>query len=99
MPFKKTNIFDYLATMPAAIPERNLVVAEQGPAGKCFEVFVEKWIFADEDAAARPAHFDRYQQAQQLAASAGPAATACCFFPGSTVPARRPGMRSCGAGS
>jgi xylulokinase len=81
VPFKKTNIFDYLATMPAAIPGRNLVVAEQGPAGKCFELFVEKWFFVDEDAVSRPPDFDRYRQAEQLAESASAGSDGLIFLP------------------
>jgi xylulokinase len=81
VPFKKTNIFDYLATMPAAIPGKNLVVAEQGPAGKCFEVFVERWFFADEPALARPLDFDRYGYALQLAESASAGSDGLIFLP------------------
>ena len=47
VPFKKTNLLDYLATMPSAIHGRNMVTAEQGAAGKCLETFVENWLFPD----------------------------------------------------
>ncbi len=43
VPFKKTNLLDYLATMPSAIHGRNMVSAEQGAAGKCLDVFVHNW--------------------------------------------------------
>ena len=41
VPFKKTNLFQYLATMPSAIHGRNMVTAEQGASGKCLAVFVD----------------------------------------------------------
>ena len=44
VPFKKTNLLDYLATMPSALHGRNMVSAEQGAAGKCLEVFVDRWL-------------------------------------------------------
>lgn len=44
VPFKKTDIFHFLATMPAAISGRNMVMAEQGAAGKCLELFVDQWL-------------------------------------------------------
>lgn len=45
VPFKKTSLSNWIATMPAGLPGRNLVVAEQGPAGKCLESFVRQWLF------------------------------------------------------
>src|SRR5690606_6292187 len=48
VPFKKTNLLSYLATMPAAVPARNMVMAEQGAAGKCLQVFVERWLCASD---------------------------------------------------
>lgn len=44
VPFKRTDIFRSLATMPSGVPGKNMVVGEQGPAGKCLEVFIEKWL-------------------------------------------------------
>ena len=35
IPFKKCNLIRSIATMPSAIPGRNIVVAEQGAAGRC----------------------------------------------------------------
>lgn len=81
IPFKKTNIFDYLATMPAAIPGRNLVVAEQGPAGKCFELAVEQWFFPDDPATPFPAGFDRYRHALEIAATVPAGSEGLLFLP------------------
>ncbi len=81
VPFKKTAIGSYLGTMPAAIPGRNLIVAEQGPAGKCFEQFVERWFFADDPNLHPAPGFDRYQHALSLAESAPAGSDGLMFLP------------------
>jgi xylulokinase len=47
VPFKKCNLIRAIATMPSAIPGRNIVVAEQGAAGRCLEAVVERMLCAD----------------------------------------------------
>jgi xylulokinase len=47
IPFKKSNLLRAIATMPSAIPGRNIVVAEQGAAGRCLEAVVERLLCAD----------------------------------------------------
>ncbi len=49
IPFKKCNLLRAIATMPSAIPGRNIVVAEQGAAGRCLEAVVERLLCADRD--------------------------------------------------
>lgn len=49
VPFKKTDVFHSLATMPAAIAGRNMVVAEQGPAGKCLDCLIDRWLVPERD--------------------------------------------------
>lgn len=53
VPWKRTDINHYLATMPAAIPGRNMVMAEQGAAGKCLELFLDGWL-TPTDGSGRP---------------------------------------------
>jgi xylulokinase len=81
IPFKKTSIGSYMGTMPAAIPGRNLIVAEQGPAGKCLELFVERWFFANDENLQPAPGFDRYQHALQLAAQAPAGSDGLIFLP------------------
>ncbi len=45
VPFKRTDLIRFVATMPAAVPGRNMVVAEQGAAGKCLDLFLNEWLF------------------------------------------------------
>jgi xylulokinase len=81
IPFKKTSIGSYMGTMPAAIPGRNLIVAEQGPAGKCLELFVDRWFFADDPNLQPIAGFDRYQHALALAAEVPAGSDGLIFLP------------------
>ena len=81
VPFKKTNLLDYLATMPSAIYGRNMVTAEQGAAGKCLEGFVDRWLCAADELnpAGRPA--DVYAKVERLAAGVPPGSDGLLFLP------------------
>ncbi len=70
-----------MGTMPAAIPGRNLIVAEQGPAGKCLELFVERWFFVDDPHFHAAPDFDRYRYALELAAGAPAGSDGLIFLP------------------
>jgi xylulokinase len=81
IPFKKCDLLRSIATMPSAIPGRNIVVAEQGAAGRCLEAVVERWLFADRnfsDAATRAA---TYREAFEQAASVPPGSDGLLFLP------------------
>ncbi|MGD9721264.1 MAG: FGGY-family carbohydrate kinase [Pirellulales bacterium] len=80
VPFKKTNLLDYLATMPSALHGRNMVTAEQGAAGKCLETLVEQWLFADADRSP-DGRAGVYEQVERLAASAAPGSDGLLFLP------------------
>ncbi|MEX0679515.1 MAG: FGGY-family carbohydrate kinase [Pirellulales bacterium] len=81
VPFKKTNVFNYIATMPSAIHGRNMVVAEQGAAGKCLQAFVENWLFPSDELAADGAPADVYQRLECLAAGVPPGSGGLLFLP------------------
>lgn len=74
VPFKKTNIFSSLTTMPAGFPGSNMVVAEQGPAGKCLETVVQRWLYADSPG-------DAISRALADAATIPPGADGLLFLP------------------
>jgi len=78
VPFGKTDIFRYLATMPAALVGRSMVMAELLAAGKCVEQMVERWFFpgplaADPDRA--------YAEFERLAESVPPGSDGLIFLP------------------
>lgn len=78
VPFKRTDILRYVATMPAAVRGRNMVVAEQGAAGKCLEVFLRQWLFHDVQRGDSDGVFSR---ALELAAEAPAGSNGLLFLP------------------
>ncbi len=81
VPFKKTNLFEYLATMPSAIRGRNMVTAEQGAAGKCLGVLVENWLFPTDELNPSGVPRDVYPRLERLAASVPPGSDGLVFLP------------------
>lgn len=81
VPFKKTNLFNYIATMPSALPGRNMVVAEQGAAGRCLQLFVENWLYASDELADGAPPADVYQRLERLAAGVPPGSDRLLFLP------------------
>jgi xylulokinase len=78
VPFKKTDLFTFIATMPAAIPGRNVVVAEQRSAGRCLEALAKQWLFADADWSA-PEKI--YARAEQMAVDTPAGSDGLLFLP------------------
>ena len=81
VPFKKTNLLDYLATMPSAIHGRNMVSAEQGAAGKCLDVFVHNWLYPADGSGTGPAPADVYQDLERIVARVAPGSDGLLFLP------------------
>lgn len=84
VPFKKTDIFRYIATMPSAVRGRNMVMAEQGAAGKCLEVLGRQWLFNDVLENAQPGGaepFDLYERLFDLAEKVSPGSDQLLFLP------------------
>lgn len=81
VPFKKTNLLHYLATMPSAIPGRNMVTAEQGAAGKCLGVFVDNWLYPPDELTLGGAPADVYERLERLAAGVPPGSDGLLFLP------------------
>lgn len=44
IPKRRIDAFHSITSMPAIVPGRFMVTAEQGPAGKLLEMFVERWF-------------------------------------------------------
>ncbi|MBL9125440.1 MAG: FGGY-family carbohydrate kinase, partial [Planctomycetaceae bacterium] len=79
VPFKKTDLIRFIGTMPAAVRGKNMVVAEQGAAGKCLELFAQRWLFQDQLAAGAPV--DLYGRIFELAAQAPAGSGGLIFLP------------------
>jgi len=81
VPFKKTHLNHYIATMPAALPGRNMVVAEQGAAGKCLESLVDNWLFPEDELALSPRSPDVYERLEGLIGRIPPGSEDLIFLP------------------
>ena len=81
VPFKKTDLFRFISTMPSALRGKNMVVAEQGMAGKCLELFVRNWLFPDDSLSLGPPPADVYHRVEQLAESVPAGSEGLIFMP------------------
>jgi xylulokinase len=81
IPFKKCNLVRSIATMPSAIPGRNIVVAEQGAAGRCLEAVAERWLFADRDFSNPAERAKAYDELFAQAAGVAPGCEGLLFLP------------------
>ncbi len=75
VPFKKCNLIRAIATMPSAIPGRNIVVAEQGAAGRCLEAVIERLLCVDRnwslDSERSRVYAELFQEAAAVPAGCG----------------------------
>ncbi|MBI3781998.1 MAG: FGGY-family carbohydrate kinase [Deltaproteobacteria bacterium] len=96
LPRKKTDVLHMLSTMPAALPGRYSLVAEQGMAGRCLEFLKDNVLFPD-TAPGVAELSDPYAVLNQLAQQAPPGCDGLIFTPwinGVLVPADDPYTRS-----
>jgi xylulokinase len=96
VPKKKTDLIHMLTTMPAAVPGRYMVMAEQGMAGRCLEFLKDNLLFPDAtEGVAPPA--DPYDVLNRHARQVPPGSDGLIFTPwinGVLVPADDPTTRS-----
>src|SRR5208337_4362326 len=95
VPAKKTDPFHMISTMPAALPGRYMVAAEQGMAGRCLE-FLKDVLFPPGDETAPPPA-DVYGYLNRLAEQVAPGSDGLIFTPwinGVLAPSEDPFTRS-----
>jgi xylulokinase len=95
VPAKKTDLRHMLVTMPAALPGRYMVMAEQGMAGRCLELLKDNLLFPEGDGATPTV--DPYEVLNRQARSVPPGSEGLIFTPwvnGVLVPADDPYTRS-----
>ena len=81
VPFKKTDIFHSIASIPAAIPGRYQCINEQDIAGGCLSFFVERVLFHHNRLNAGQAPADPYPLMDEVAASVPPGSHGVLFTP------------------
>ncbi len=89
VPFKKTDLFHMMFSMPSPLKDRYLLFAEQGVGGKSLEFLLKNIIFADDDLGSGPQPDDAFERVNRMAASVPAGSDGCIFLPwlnGTIVP-------------
>ena len=81
VPFKKTDIFHAIASMPCALPGRYLLMAVQEIAGGALTFLRDQLLFPGDDLASEPAPQDYFDRLNRLAAQAPPGSRGVLFLP------------------
>ncbi|MBI4767951.1 MAG: FGGY-family carbohydrate kinase [Deltaproteobacteria bacterium] len=96
VPFKKTDLFHMMASLPSPFPSKYLMFAEQGTGGRCVEYFLNDFVYADDafNTGTRPE--DAYDRFNACAAEAPAGSGGVIFLPwlnGSITPHENPFAR------
>jgi len=81
VPFKKTSLFDNIASIPSAIPNRYLVGTEQEAAGACLSFLRDRILFEDEGSAYGVSSRPSYRMLDEIAARAPAGSDGVIFTP------------------
>ena len=81
VPFKKTDVFHNMASLPSSAPGRYFVVNEQETAGASLTFLRNAVFYGDDALGACPAPEDAYPRFDQLAAQAEPGSGGLIFTP------------------
>jgi xylulokinase len=93
---KKTDLRHLIATMPAGLAGRHMVVAEQGPAGRCLEFLRDSVLYDGSGRDGEPPA-DAFERFERMAASIAPGSDGLIFTPwvgGVAAPSEDPFTRS-----
>jgi xylulokinase len=81
IPFKKTDLFHNIASVPSALPGSYLVINEQECAGLCLTYLRDSLFFSQDELATIPCPADVYAVFDRLAAQAPPGSGNLIFTP------------------
>ena len=81
VPFKKTDLFRNMATLPSAIAGRYYVANEQECAGSCVSFLRDRLFFADDGLATGPRPAEAYRLFDRLAAEVPAGSERVLFLP------------------
>ncbi len=96
VPFKKTDIAHSMASMPAALPGRYILLNEQGTAGKCLSFLRDALLFPDDALTPGGAPAGAFATLDALAAQAPAGSRGLLFLPwlyGERTPIEDPDVR------
>jgi len=98
VPFKRTDALHAMLSLPAAIPDRYLVINEQDWAAGCLNYLLDNLIYCDDGLTESSRPDNPYQLLNQVAASAPPGANKMIFTPwlyGERSPVEDAWVRGC----
>ncbi|MBN1496767.1 MAG: FGGY-family carbohydrate kinase [Spirochaetes bacterium] len=81
VPFKKTDIFHAMTTMPSPLKDRYLLFAEQGTGGKALEFFLNNIVYARDEFGSDSIPDDAYVRADRMAARIPAGSKGVIFMP------------------
>ena len=96
IPFKKTDLFHMMASMPSPLPDKYLLLAEQGTGGKNLEFYLRQIVYGDDEFSIGPTPGDMYERLNRAAGRVGAGAEGLLFLPwlnGSLAPEENPHAR------
>ncbi len=68
VPFKKTDVFHNMASLPAAVPDRYFIANEQETAGAALDFLVDNLLWPDDELATGPRPDDVYERLERMVA-------------------------------
>ncbi len=96
IPFKKTDLTHFMASIPSAFKSRYYLLGEQGPGGKCIEFFLKNFVYPHDKFKTGEKPDNAYELFNEMAAGVPPGSDGLIFLPwlnGSIVPAEDSSVR------
>ncbi|MGB1012628.1 MAG: xylulokinase [Nannocystaceae bacterium] len=96
VPYKKTDLFHSMASLPSALPGRYFIANEQETAGKCLSFLRDQVFFPQDELDSRAPPSDVFARFDRLAATAAPGSDGLIFLPwlyGERTPIEDPDVR------
>lgn len=81
VPFKKTDIFHNMGTIPSGIPGRYMIVNEQESAGACLNFMKNNILYPQDELNTGPAPKDFYKKVDEIAARVNAGSDGLMFLP------------------
>ncbi len=81
LPFKKTDLFHMMTSIPSPIKSKYLLLAEQGTGGKALEFYLRNIIYAEDEFNTGPMPEDAFDRVNRIAATVPPGSDGVLFLP------------------
>jgi xylulokinase len=96
LPAKKTDVMHMITTMPSALPDRYLFLADTGNTGRVVDSYLNNLVYGEDCFFPAQDRNGRYEAMDQIAGQAPPGSQGVLFMPyfmGSLAPCEDPTMR------